>query len=325
MTKKPTLDAAGEKTFTCGICGDTYTESVDKLEPIVDEFLAQVIMGNNLDMMFAFPQNAVENWEGYYVVIERQYAGITKANDVVTIPFANWDTNQKYYVVTYKGLAAKEMTDIITVTIYNAEGIAVCHPWEDSIRAYSMRGLDDATTAEEKALFVDMLNYGAAAQVHFNYSANDLANKLLSEEQKSWAGEAKDFAEGLDQGDKWVGSNLILESNVRLLVAFRGLNRSMSAKVEFTDHYGNKVSENVSGSEFGVSGSFFYINIDELVIADARQVITITVYNADGSVYTTCQESIEDYLARGDSVNNLYAAIMRFADSAYAYLHRKDQ
>ena len=43
------------------------------------------------------------------------------------------------------------------------------------------------TTAKEKTLVVDMLNYGAAAQKFFNYNTENLANALLSDEQKGFA------------------------------------------------------------------------------------------------------------------------------------------
>ena len=59
-----------------------------------------------------------------------------------------------------------------------------------------------------------------------------------------------------------------------------------------------------------------------MVVADARQKVTITLYNGDGSVYTATEESIEDSLARKSSVSPFFASIMKFADSAYAYLHR---
>ena len=31
VTKEPTTEAEGEKTYTCKDCGDTYTEKIDKL------------------------------------------------------------------------------------------------------------------------------------------------------------------------------------------------------------------------------------------------------------------------------------------------------
>ena len=56
-----------------------------------------------------------------------------------------------------------------------------------------------------------------------------------------------------------------------------------------------------------------------MVVADARQLITITMYNADGTVYSTFVESVESYCARiGGDLN---IAIMKFATSAYNIFH----
>ena len=98
----------------------------------------------------------------------------------------------------------------------------------------------------------------------------------------------------------------------------------MYATVDFVNHLGEAVHMDVAGSEFGLNSGMYYIDIDKLVIADARQEITIKIYNADGSLYTECHESIEDYLARKGSsgVSELYAATMKFSDSAYAFLHK---
>ena len=310
----------GDKILTSR-CRVDVTE---KEQELFEFAAANVIMGNNLDMMFAIPKEAVVDWSGHYVRIVRAYAD-GREDDIREIPFAEWTSNNNYYVVTYKGLAAKEMTDTIRLTVHNAAGNAVSEPWVDSMRNYVMRQLPkNGMTTLQKTMMVDMLNYGSLAQDHFNYGEDDYANSQLTEEQKGYASVGKELVRGLDRGDKTVGSNLILESNIQFLVAFKGLTEDMSARVQFTGHMKNIVDRVVTGSEFGKSGGYYYVLIDDLVIADARVPITITIYNADGSVYTVCNESIEDYLARMSSVGELNAAVMKFADSAYAYLHRKD-
>lgn len=44
-----------------------------------------------------------------------------------------------------------------------------------------------------------------------------------------------------------------------------------------------------------LSGSFVVVDIDEIAVVDDRQAITVTVYNADGSVYATATDSVEGY------------------------------
>ena len=290
---------------------------VAPVAPKFDLVGANVILGNDLDMMFAIPGSAVADWSGCKAVITRTYAD-GRANDVVTVPFADWQKNNAFWVVTYQGLAAKEMCDEITVVVLDKNEREISNPWTDSMRAYAMRTLHSDPSAA--TVIVDMLNYGAEAQSFFHYNEKDLANSQLSEEQKLHASELQPMESGLKHGDKWSASNLIAKSNIQLMLAYQGLSADMSAKVEFTKYNGKKISAEIPGSAFlDVSSQEKAVVIDQLVVADARQIVTVTIYNADGSLYTTSQESIEDYLARGTH-ENVYDALMKFADSARVFL-----
>ena len=91
--------------------------------------------------------------------------------------------------------------------------------------------------------------------------------------------------------------------------------------MSFTNHAGRVIDEDLGEHD----GNRFVS--DQLVVADARQKITVTVYNADGSVYSSCTDSVESYTARAQAAQangtELYEAIMNFADSAKVYLENK--
>ncbi len=44
MTREPTVDAEGEKTFTCDKCDETKTEAIEKLEPENGSSLVWIIL-----------------------------------------------------------------------------------------------------------------------------------------------------------------------------------------------------------------------------------------------------------------------------------------
>lgn len=92
--------------------------------------------------------------------------------------------------------------------------------------------------------------------------------------------------------------------------------------MSFTNHAGRVIDEDLGEHD----GNRFVI--DQLVVADARQKITVTVYNADGSVYSTCTDSVVSYTARARAAQangaELYESIMNFADSAKVYLENKN-
>ena len=60
------------------------------------------------------------------------------------------------------------------------------------------------------------------------------------------------------------------------------------------------------------------------MLADARQPVNVTLYNADGTVYGYASDSVESYVARAlannADGNGLFTNILKFADSAKAYL-----
>ena len=285
---------------------------------------ANMTLGNSLAMNFAFEQGHRTDWTGCYATIVKEYAD-GRADKVVTIPYAQWGSANingvMHYTLKFDGVAAKEMSDVVYVTVYDKNGNAVSKVWVDSVRSYATRTLQNPATSEESAIMiVDLLNYGAAAQNYFGYNTGNLANKQLSDLQKALATKDAPATDIRVKGANYKGTNLGLESQILMRMAFGGTNTSMYAVIEFTNHSGNKVKVNVSGSEFGASG---VIVIDEIVIADGRKPVTVTVYNADGTVFASATDSMESYIARMrvDKYDPLYEAILKFSDSAYNFFH----
>ena len=327
---KPLSECAdNDNDHNCDICSEMLSDHVDNnndrlcdicgVRQLISFQAANVTANNSLDMLFAVSKNAIADWTGHYIKLVRTYADGTQ--DIREYPFEEWQTSGSMYFVTYDGLYAYHMCDEITLVIYNAHGEAVSTPWVDSMKAYALRRFDQVNAAT-KAVFVEMLYYGAAAQTHFGYDTDNLATDGLEQKHIDYVTESKEFKTGLDQGDKWAGSNLVVKSNINFLVAFKGMNRDMYAVVEFTKYNGRKVSVTINGENFGYMNGAYYITLpSELAIADARQEIVITIYNSDGTQYTECHESIEDYLARRSSVSSVFAAFMKYADAAYAYFN----
>ena len=157
---------------------NTYTFR-NTLKPHTQKFdiaFSQIDMGNALGMNFAFPVVPDVDFTGAYV--EATMAGSTQ-----TITVDKWTTatigGKTHFVFGYSNIAAKQMADEISIVIYNADGEAISNEYVDSIRGYVMRNVD-GKDAESKALMIDMLNYGAAAQSYYKYNVTDLANGQLT-------------------------------------------------------------------------------------------------------------------------------------------------
>jgi hypothetical protein len=285
-----------------------------------DISFARMILGNSLAMNFAFAKDSVDDWTGYYVEFRKSVAG--GEDKVETLPYSasNWMqtkiSGKAYFVIAYNNIAAKEMADDLKVTIYNAQGEAVSNTWTDSVRAYVMRNIDK-NNLETKTMMVDMLNYGAAAQEYFNYNTEDLANNRLTETHKGYATGAVECENARIKGTNYLGTRLILESNIKLQFAFKNVDATMTAKITFTDHYGEtKTAE----APVELQDNTYMVTIDEIVVADGRQLVKVEVYDGN-NVVAEVTDSIESFVARDTSGKELFPMLMRFSDSAYAYFH----
>ena len=190
-----------------------------------------------------------------------------------------------------------------------------------SVRSYAMSKMTN-DNMEFKTMLVDMLCSGAAAQKNFGYNTGDLADCQLTSEQLSWGSQAKAMENYQVKGEFYQGTRLVLESRIQMQVAFSGIAKGMYAIYTYTNHYGIQKTQRVEFEDMIAVGNGIYgISLDQLVVADARQVVTVIVYTADGHVYGGAVDSIESYCQRSSIFMPLALDLMRFSDSAYAYFH----
>jgi len=292
-----------------------------------DIAFANMTLGNSLAMNFAFPQDGTDNWEGAYALIAKTYAD-GRGTKVVSVPISQWGqtsiNGKAYYTLKFNGIAAKEMADEIYITIYNGQREPISNNWEDSVRSYAMRTLNNPGTAPESlTMIVDLLNYGAAAQLSFGYDTGNLANKKLTAQQAALATPSAWAEDHRVKGENYLGTQLRLESQIMLRMAFSGVTKDMTAVITYTDHYDRPQRITVPGSDLELTGSTAVVTIDEIVVADARQDVTVQILDSQGNVVASATDSVASYIARmrQEEEDPLYESILKFADSAYLYFH----
>ena len=300
-------------------------EALVLVNPVEIE-MTRMILGNELAMQFAFKKAAIIEGVPYEVVITKTYAD-GRENKVVEIPVSEWKSatidGEAYYYVSFNGIAAKEMSDDVNVQIVVADKLAVSKVYTDSIRVYANRQLDKAEEAVIKGLYVDMLNYGAAAQTYFGYDAQNLANAELTAEEQGYATKEVKLENKLVAGKNYNASQLNLASSIQLRVKFDNIDASMKAVVSFTNHTGREIEVEVAGSEFIGNGTV--VVVDEIVAADYAQDVTIVVYDAAGNKVAEAVDSVASYIARmsdKSATPAIYDAVAKYDAAAYAYLHK---
>lgn len=153
---------------------------------LFDFYGANVDLGNTFNMNFYFAKNAVSDWTGHYAQIIRRYAdGSTNS---LRVDAADWVSNNDYWQITYAGINAKEMCDIITVQIFDAEGKAVSTVWQDSIQLYASRAFSNPDSqAKDFKMIIAMLDFGAVAQEFTAYNILNPANSAVTTQHRSKA------------------------------------------------------------------------------------------------------------------------------------------
>ena len=310
-----------------------YTVTEAPVKPVHIKY-TNVTLTESFKISFAFALNSVENWDGYTVVITKTSLKDGSVDSVV-IPTDKWKVatigGERYIVVDYAGVAAKEMGDIITAVVYDAEGVAASEEKVDSIKDYAMRTLADSNNAELSTLIVDMLNYGAEAQIFFGYAVDDLANADLTDEQKAYASEAREYSDEAYEkvyADGYAfsaGHTLSLEYNVQLKLGMdiRALDLSDDAKivVSYVAYNGKTVTKTVSVE--GYKSGIIYVTCDTLTAMDREAQVKFELIDGENVIFTFAN-SVEGYTARLGAESNesdICGALMKYCDSAVAYFN----
>ena len=139
------------------------------------------------------------------------------------------DNVQEYYAYSH-GIAAAEYADKIYYRTYiTIDGISYYGDiYEYSVLTYTDNQFTRTTDSAQalKPLLAAMLNYGAAAQVYFNYKTDFLANEGL----KSWVDQGLLASEHLEMQWAWSLLNIPDTPSANMTVNFRQHNAKRTAR-----------------------------------------------------------------------------------------------
>lgn len=318
-----------EETKENGIVTRVYYNYVDTETPF-DFYDIRVIPGKSLAMEFVFEKAHVVR-DDYYAKIEHT---TPKGIKETTIDYADWTEDGDYIYFAYDGITAKEMSDELNVTVYTDDGVRASKIYLGSLRKYALDFLTKCELKPNKVIqdvhdmtaFIDMLNYGAAAQMYFGYNTENLANADTVAHQiyatKTVSNKVE--ADITCTGCAW-GTNLTLKDNVYYSAYFYNITEDMYAVATYTDHNGIEHEYEIPYCKFSPNNGIYQeIIVDTLEIADADQIVTITVYNTDGTVFASVSGSNNGYLANAIVAypyEEIYSEAAKFINSAYVMMH----
>lgn len=322
ITTAPTSKKTGVETRTCGICQEFETRT------IISIYGTSVRVGDSLDLYFYVRRDMLEG-TAYYAQITRSYADNVSTEDIVDpysetlnpIPFANWEPYGDYYRLCYSGIAGKEMTDEVSVTLYHDDGIRASIPATETISRYALRTLKSSSATEElKAVLMDMVNFGANCQTYFKYNTGNLANADENfNAYETYGGKTLQTWSTVHNGGD-VSFEASVSAENRLVYTFYLQDvTSETVVVSYINHYNQQVEKAVI--PVLIDGKY-RVDVPQLAVADGHRQITCTFTDSTGA--QTVTGSIEGYLTSIDGTgkdNIVFEKLMYFVDSAYAYFH----
>ena len=286
----------------------------------------------------------------YYTIDKTVFDAMGAVNPYLVVTFNGVKTTLTDYTVTDNGtkytigffnIAPNQMGDTITATLYATYGDEVYEgaTLNYSVALYCTRMLSNATVvnnaayAELRTLLVDLLNYGAAAQIYTGYKTDSLVNASLTATQASWGtsntpalSSKTAITNRIDSpAAGWKTATLILDDSVTIRLIFTAADISgMSMKIT-TD--ANPTGWLITEESFiyDEANNYYYVDFGELHAGQMRECIYATVYNGETAVSHTLRYSIESYAASFaanttyPTVAELVKAMMRYGDAAYNF------
>lgn len=246
------------------------------------------------------------------------------------------------YAYTFSDIAPRMMNDEIEATLYATyEGeVVACQTRSYSVKQYCYNMLARcneggayANNTKFKALLVDLLNYGEAAQLYGNYQTDTLVTADLTDTQKAWAtataptlGSVQSLTYKTIENPSvtWLAGGLLLEDAVTMRFKF-----SAPTTQDLTVHFctdQNPTGWVIGADAFVQTNGGYYVYFDGLKARQMRETVYVTVYQGDVAVSNTVSYSIESYAyaKRNDSntkLVELLTAMMKYGDSAYRYIN----
>lgn len=320
VTKLPTEKEKGTAIRICESCGFEGECEVEYLVFAGYEIAFLDMLGWNYVVDKAFFESGVYS-NPYVKVVMNETEVILK----------DYKVSENGYVFTFDNFAPQQMTDEVSATVCaELAGEAFTgNTMEYSLAEFYHEVLEvyvDEDYTELKALIVDTLNFGAAAQIYTGYKVDNLANANLTEEQQSWGSETTpetesvldtEYATVADATAYWTGAGLQLQDNLTLRLKFYA-EEGAGLTVKIVSESGEKWTIPASELE-EIKENMYYVYFDNMSAARINEPIYVTVYDKDKAVSNTLCYSVESFIHQKQ--NSADAELQKFLDALLKYSH----
>ena len=301
------------------------TAPEEKPSPVINT--VSLSLESSITMNFKVLKNSLSSFDEFYMTFE-----CGGKEEKVT----DYKETDKYYVFSYKGINPQLMNDNVTAVLHakNKSGEYTSPEKIMSVKEYAYTMLDrysDDEHAKLRTLLVDLLNYGAAAQIYAGYQTDNLVNSDLTDVQKDWA--SKDTTEFKNIRNlnyktisnptaEWKTCSLVLKNSIMVKVKFSAKdveNKTVEIVLKNTKFTYTK-------DDFVNNGDgTYYVYCNELFANELSDDLLFTIYENGKPCSNTMLFSVESYarLVRDNykdkPLDKMTTAMMLYGNSAKAY------
>ena len=254
---------------------------------------------------------------------DTEYAILTHNGITLRVERNDWTLADDKYTVAYKDIASTQMNDVVTIDFYDGNDNLLANlSASSSVRAHAVSVLESDASDTVKTKYMDMLNYGAAAQAHFGYNTENPANAGL-EAYQHYATKTVTTKNDQYKGPGYSSTTLEMESALQLNLLFNKavVKKSMIAKITITDESGKVDKEyELDGSSFkSHTNNRWRIEIPGLSPEDYDHLIKCEIYSGS-TLMASATDSVGSYLSRAIKGGGgaLYEKTMAYCQSAKA-------
>lgn len=304
-----------EEALTAALISLGYSET--PVEDIPGEDTADVeFVGSSLSLKGDIGLNFYYNLSEKILSDDSAYIEFTVKGVTQQIPVSAGvlDERDGSYRFSIK-VNAKNMGDEVTAQFYTSEG-AIGESNTLSVKAYADYVIANSSKESLVNLVKAMLNYGAAAQVKFNYNTDKLVNADMADADKALPEtvDASAYASsltGAEDGITVTSTSLLLQSETKIRIYFTLADGKSIADYTFTVD-GKEVTPVASGSEY-------YI---EKTNVAAKDLDTFYSFQLGGLTLNYCALSYVNQVQKYSTdanLLNLVKALYTYNQAANAY------
>ena len=309
--------------------------------PELSIFSATLQLENDISVSFKAKTEIIDEiyTDVYIIVTQELENGKTRSETIQGV----LSEDGLYYEFKYSSLNAKEVGDLMDITIYGYRNgtLITGKTVEDySVMTYCLRQLEKSASELEmtetrmtafRTLLVDLVNYASEAQLYFGYKTDALASSQLSAEQKSYAS-ADSAIEGMasitNANHEMIDNPTVTWKSVALLL---GAKTTLRLKVTYAGNVENvKLYAKVGNAKFfevteheKIGEGSYYFYFDDMNAQEFSKSIDFYFVEKNTVISNTLRYSVESYATKKSddvSVGGVVSALMKYGKAAKAYV-----